>query len=1142
MPRLLKWTTIGLASVLLLALTLVATVALILNTESGTRWAMNRIEALAPGELDVGNLDGTLWRNLSVATLDYRDADRDIRVTGLRLRIDWSLVPAGRLMLSVLSADDIEYRQLAAAPPEPQPFELTLPPLPVAVGILRSRIGRIVLIKNEQPTEIGAVSLDSARLEGSRLQIKAVAASTAEIAVSATNVSTEIVGDVATSADVSWRLLDDSWSGSGTLHGSLASLQFEHTVTGPYPASAAGSLQLLHRVDPLVDAVVIPGRWSFGDYVLQDSEVRVRGIADNYDGSFTASVLLPTGQDLNISGTASGDTRRLSTFAADIQSQAGQANLMGTLAWAPALTAELRVAVSEFDPAQFDETLSGRLAADANVTLNGTSNVSVSGLSITGVLNGAAIVGAGELALTGQRLQCDECMVAVGANTIQFAGTAEEEDIALSLAVDAPSLAEFWPTLSGALTGRGQLSGTRSAPNFAGEFRGQRLRFADWSTERVVLQSRTAAFDKLDVTASLTALSRGDTDLGSGTVRAVGQLNQLGVDVDWAIREVSFDAQGNLNRGEDRIDGTVRQLSISEPTAGTWSLAEAFSFHVDTGGWQLDPHRWAGPESELRVTRAEAVDDELALAARLVDLPLRIANPFLPQTFRLQGLANADLDVTRRDGAWFGTLEWRQSDTVLTVLEAYDEATDVRIPRAEVTAELRDGRADVGAALTIEPGVTAELEFVLQGLASDATIVAELRMQGQDWAWVPAILPQIDNIEGSIAALINASGPLQSPEFSGELSWRQGRLVVPALNVPVSDIDLVVSGASDGAAMLAGSAKAGEGQLAVNGRFVDVMQSSRSVSLKLTGETAELINWPEYHVWASPDLVINGTAEGWTVNGDLIVPRADIAFRELPVGAVAVSPDVVVIGAEQPAVRPTRYSGEARLVLGERVHWDALGLDARLSGKLLLRKAADRALTAEGEVALLDGVFEAYGQKLTIQQGTLTFTGALDDPIVSVRAVRVIETLEGTVTAGIHVRGRATNLTSSVFAEPAMAEADALSYLVIGRPLSQATSSEGNELSGAALSLGIKQATRLTEQIGQTLGLDQLSLTGDGGDTTALVAGKQINPRMYARYVYGVFSRLGNLLLRYKLSRRLSLEAGTGEIQSLELLYSVEKD
>ncbi|MDH3408126.1 MAG: translocation/assembly module TamB domain-containing protein, partial [Gammaproteobacteria bacterium] len=113
---------------------------------------------------------------------------------------------------------------------------------------------------------------------------------------------------------------------------------------------------------------------------------------------------------------------------------------------------------------------------------------------------------------------------------------------------------------------------------------------------------------------------------------------------------------------------------------------------------------------------------------------------------------------------------------------------------------------------------------------------------------------------------------------------------------------------------------------------------------------------------------------------------------------------------------------------------------------------------------------------------------------------------------------------------------------VIGRPLNQATESEGGELSGAAVALGLRQATRLTEQIGQAVGLDQLSLTGDGGETTALVAGKQINSRLYARYAYGVFSRLGTLVLRYKLSRRVALEAGAGETQSIDVLYSVEKD
>jgi translocation and assembly module TamB len=56
------------------------------------------------------------------------------------------------------------------------------------------------------------------------------------------------------------------------------------------------------------------------------------------------------------------------------------------------------------------------------------------------------------------------------------------------------------------------------------------------------------------------------------------------------------------------------------------------------------------------------------------------------------------------------------------------------------------------------------------------------------------------------------------------------------------------------------------------------------------------------------------------------------------------------------------------------------------------------------------------------------------------------------------------------------------------------------------------------------------------------VAGKQINDRLYARYAYGVFSRLGMVILRYRLSERVSLEAGAGENQSIDILYTVEKE
>lgn len=61
--------------------------------------------------------------------------------------------------------------------------------------------------------------------------------------------------------------------------------------------------------------------------------------------------------------------------------------------------------------------------------------------------------------------------------------------------------------------------------------------------------------------------------------------------------------------------------------------------------------------------------------------------------------------------------------------------------------------------------------------------------------------------------------------------------------------------------------------------------------------------------------------------------------------------------------------------------------------------------------------------------------------------------------------------------------------------------------------------------------LDQLSLAGDGGDITTLGAGKRVNSRLHARYAHGLFSRLDTLLLRHKMSQRLTLDAGGREIR-----------
>lgn len=1142
MRRSLKWTVAGLAAVLALVLLLGITLKVVFDTEAGTRWAIERANAALPGTIDASDFDGTLWRGLHFSRLRYDDPKRELEATNLQLKVNWATLAAGRLTLETVAADVVRYRDLAAPPASPIPFELSIPTLPLNISIDAIDIPKLEYATQQRSLEIRNTTARNADIDGQSARVRALSAVFADTVITATRIRATLAGEIPIRADVSWERLNDSWSGSGSIAESLANLRVEQSVAGPYPAEVSGTVQLLHKVVPEFDASVSWDRWAFGEVELSAGAVRLRGVVENYLADYGATATLLDDRTLQVSGTARGDTAQLFSFTADIQSPEANAELAGSLAWAPTFFAESEVQASDINPGAFVAALSGKLAADASVRIDADYSVAITNLSVTGLLNEQTAKGSGNLVWAAERLQCRGCELQVGSNVLRVEGESAGELIALSLQVNAPQLAELWPGISGAATVNGNVGGTRSSPQFSGDLSAQRFGYDEWSISELQIHSSKTDLETLNMSASLGSIRRGSANLGSLEISGEGQWQQLQVRANWAVDETIIRADGIARRDGNTISGTIKNAQITEANLGDWRLAQPFDFNAEGSDVSVTAHGWSGDSGgNIQVRRFATGADEVSLAATLADLPLDLANPWLPENLTLLGSASADVDLTQRSGVWIGSVDWRQSNTILQVTEIDDQLTKVSVSRAELQAELRDGGVVAKAWLSIDPGIDGQLDLELSRFGRDAPLRARLALQGEQWDWISAVFPEIDAFKGTISADVTADGPLNAPEFAGNLSWRDGSLLVPAMNVPLKKIEIVISGASNGTAVLTGTAKAGDGKLAIDGRFVNLTQPTRSVQLALSGDAAALIDWPEYQLWATPDLTITGNADGWQFGGQVDVPRANFVIPEIPEGAVRVSEDVTVLGDQEPVNRATRVSGEARLSLGKQVHVAAMGLDTRLQGNLLVRMPADRSPTAEGRVTLVDGFFAAYGQKLTISEGTLTFTGPLDDPLVDVKAVRVIETFDGTVTAGIHLRGRAQNLTSTVFSEPSMADADALSYLVIGRPLNQATESEGGELSGAAVALGLRQATRLIDQIGQTVGLDQLSLAGDGGDATALVAGKQINSRLYARYAYGVFSRLGTLLLRYKLSRSLSLEAGAGENQSIDVLYSVEK-
>jgi translocation and assembly module TamB len=145
------------------------------------------------------------------------------------------------------------------------------------------------------------------------------------------------------------------------------------------------------------------------------------------------------------------------------------------------------------------------------------------------------------------------------------------------------------------------------------------------------------------------------------------------------------------------------------------------------------------------------------------------------------------------------------------------------------------------------------------------------------------------------------------------------------------------------------------------------------------------------------------------------------------------------------------------------------------------------------------------------------------------------------VLAGIQLTGSPLQLQSNVFSEPPLRDAEALSYLLTGRPLAGATSSgEGDMLNAAAFSLGITGAANIVSQVRSGLGLETLAVEG-GAEDGRLIAGKRFGDRLLVEYGYGLIDKLGTLLLRYQLTDRLVLESRTGTVSNFDILYKVKK-
>jgi translocation and assembly module TamB len=229
---------------------------------------------------------------------------------------------------------------------------------------------------------------------------------------------------------------------------------------------------------------------------------------------------------------------------------------------------------------------------------------------------------------------------------------------------------------------------------------------------------------------------------------------------------------------------------------------------------------------------------------------------------------------------------------------------------------------------------------------------------------------------------------------------------------------------------------------------------------------------------------------------------------------------------------------DVRVDLGSKLRVRGKGVNTLLAGDLRL-SAPGGELEIDGTVRTVQGTYEAYGEKLAIERGLITFVGPLANPRLDIQAIR--SDLRD-VEVGVAITGTAQNPRVRLVSTPEMSELDKLSWLTLGRSSTGLASDQTAILQRAALALLAGQrGSAGGEGIAKRLGLDQISVGrgASGGLSDAVVSlGKQVSERFYVGYTQSLDATGGGFELIYKIARRFTLRVQTGEATAIDLIWT----
>lgn len=750
---------------------------------------------------------------------------------------------------------------------------------------------------------------------------------------------------------------------------------------------------------------------------------------------------------------------------------------------------------------------------------------------IDGILKGRDLTGEVSLAGAGLERLDGKGRIAVAGNelVIDADGTGS-----LSLGITASNLRGLREGVEG------QLSATAELQVATKEFRltasGTGLKIGDHELAELHLDANGAGADF--VASANGAGWRYDAwDLGDVTMEYRGSLRSADLTLAWGNPSFDVDLASTLGLHDDVVSGSLARGRV---TVGPqeWQLSEETAFALSPGSANVADHCWAHQASSVCIRNAGYADSTGAFTALLVELPVELAELRFAPEVTLKGALNVgvhgEVDTSGASPTYAGHVSVNMPKTRIGYFDDRERVLDM-------TAEITLDAGRLKGALDIA-GVGREklnVDVTIPAIDDPRALTATASLATGDLGIVTAFVPQLDQAKGTITSSleIDTTRGRRRARVSMNVT-DDASVVIPAAGITLKNMTMTARTEDEDIVFDVG-ATSGEGRMRVAGNISSPLTAERRLDATIEGERFALLKRHDMSLIASSAITVGyDNDRRLDVGGNIEVVEGAFVLRNGSLQVRRASDDVVVVSRTGETATGNKLYLDLDVEV-RKFNMQLAGLNADVEGNVRLTQSPASPRRAVGNLRLVGGTFSRYGQSFDIDRGRLIFGGPLDNPTVDIVNTRTIQERDRVVSVSLILSGPANNISSTLVSSPAMSDARALSYLVLGRPLTGASSAEGQSLSAAAFAFGLKRALPITEEIGSALGLSELTVASDI-DSTNVIAGKRLSPELYVEYKYDVFGRVGGFLFNYQLTDRLSLETYSGETKSTQLTYTFD--